>query len=273
MVFRVLFLVVMIYLGLAVVIYLSQSRLLFLPDIGGRALVETPAAMGLPFESIDIVTDDGETLAAWWLPHPDPRGTLLFQHGNAGNMSHRLDSLSIFHRLGLNVLIYDYRGYGQSTGSPSEAGLYEDARAAWGWLVGEADIAPERIVLFGRSMGAAVAARLATEVNAAGLIVESSFSSVPDIAGELYWWLPVRWLARIKLATADYVTEADMPVLVVHSPDDEIIPFAHAQRIHEGAGEPRQLLEIRGDHNTGFMTSGDLYSDGLDRFLEKIFPD
>lgn len=273
MVFRILVLVSVVYLGLALVIYISQSRLVFLPEIGGRALVETPAAVGLAYESVQIDTEDGETLRAWWLPHPDPRGTVLFQHGNAGNISHRLDSLTIFHRLGLNVLIYDYRGYGQSSGSPSESGLYSDARATWQWLVNEAGMSPDRIVLFGRSLGAAVAARLATEVDAAGLIVESSFTSVPDIGAEVYWWLPVRWLARIQLATSDHVADAGMPVLVVHSRDDEIIPFSHGQRIYEQAGQPRQFLEIEGDHNSGFMVSGELYRDGLDRFLTEVLSD
>jgi uncharacterized protein len=271
MIFRVLFLAALIYLGLALVMYLSQSRLIFLPEIGGRTLLATPSQVGLNHETLQFPTTDGETLHGWWLPHPDARGTLLFFHGNAGNISHRLDSLQIFHRLGLNVLIFDYRGYGQSSGSPSEKGLYEDARAAWRWLTDERGVAPGQIVLFGRSMGAAVASRLATEVDAAGLIVESSFSSVPDIAADLYWWLPVRWLARIHLATIDHVAEADLPVLVVHSPEDEIIPIEHGRRIHEAAPDSRGLLEIRGDHNTGFMRSGELYTEGLAQFLDELF--
>jgi uncharacterized protein len=273
MLLRVLFLAVLIYLGLALMIFLFQSRLVFLPDIAGRDLVHTPASVGLAFEEVRFDTDDGETLHGWWLPHEQARATLLFHHGNAGNISHRLDSLMIFHDLGLNVFIYDYRGYGQSSGRPSEDGLYRDARASWRWLVEERQVAPAEIVLFGRSMGGAVAARLATEVDAAGLIVESSFSSVPDIGAEVYWWLPVRRLARIHLPTADYVSEAGMPVLVVHSPDDEIVPFSHAERIHAAAAEPRTLWPIKGDHNSGFFLHRDVYKQGLTQFLSEVLPE
>ncbi len=271
MLMRILVMALVIYVALALVIFLFQSRLIFLPHVAGRDVVETPARMGLEYSEVELTTADGERLHGWWLPHEQPRATLLFQHGNAGNISHRLDSLRIFHELGLNVFIYDYRGYGRSTGSPSEEGLYADARAAWQWLTEEQGIAGREVVLFGRSMGGAVAAKLATEVEAGGLIVESSFSSVPDIASELYWWLPVRWLARIKFPTLDLVAAADEPLLVVHSPDDEIIPFQHGQRIFDAAEGPRTLLELQGDHNTGFIRSEAIYREGLDRFIGEHF--
>ncbi len=270
MVFRILSMMAVIYLALVLVIFLFQSRLVFLPDVAGRALVETPAEVGLAYEDVELTTEDGETLHGWWLPHEQPRGTLLFQHGNAGNISHRLDSLVIFHDLGLNVFIYDYRGYGQSTGRPSEEGVYLDADAAWNWLVEEQAIDPGEIILFGRSMGAAVAAWLARRVEAGGLILESSFTSVPDIGAEVYWWLPVRLLARIHLPTLEYTKQSNAPVLVIHSPDDEIIPFSHAQRLYEAAPEPRSLLEISGDHNTGFLRSRIVYRDGLEQFLNDV---
>jgi uncharacterized protein len=270
MLLRVVFLALVIYLALALVIFLFQSRLIFLPDIAGRDLIHTPDRVGLAYEDVTLETPDGERLHGWWLPHPQPRATLLFQHGNAGNISHRLDSLMIFHELGLNVLIYDYRGYGQSTGRPSEAGVYTDARAAWDWLVSVQEQAPENIVLFGRSMGAAIAAQLASEVDAGGLILESSFSSIRDIGAEVYPWLPVRWLARIHFPTTQYVATTRTPLLVVHSPADEIIPFAHAERIKAAAAGPASLLEIRGDHNNGFLQSGPLYREGLDDFIVQI---
>ncbi len=270
MLFRIVLLLLLTYLVLGGMLFLAQSRLLFLPDVGGRAIVATPDRIGLDHVQVDIDTADGERLHAWWLPHGQARGTLLFNHGNAGNISHRMDSLAIFHRLGLNVLIYDYRGYGQSTGRPSEAGLYEDARSAWRWLTDTQGIAPESVILFGRSMGGAIAARLASEVDAAGLIVESGFSSVPDIAAELYWWLPVRRLARIQLPTAAYVAEAGMPVLVIHSRDDEIVRFSHAERIYAAAAEPKTLWPIAGDHNSGFLIDRERYLEGLSRFLDPL---
>ncbi|MFU8832121.1 MAG: alpha/beta hydrolase [Wenzhouxiangella sp.] len=270
MLMRILFLGLMIYLGLVLMMAVFHPRLVFLPDVAGRDLVATPERIGVPFESISLATPDGETLHGWWLPHPEPRATLLFQHGNAGNISHRLDSLEIFRQLGLSVLIYDYRGYGLSTGRPSEAGVYIDARRAWDYLVEEIGIAPDEIILFGRSMGGAIAAQLATVAEPRGLIIESSFTSVPDIGAEAYPWLPVRWLTRIHFPTLDHVADSRAPVLVVHSPDDEIIPFHHGQRIYEAAPEPKQMLEIQGDHNTGFIRSGALYLEGLDRFISSL---
>jgi uncharacterized protein len=267
---RMLLMLVVVYAAMLLLLYLFQPRLLFLPGVPGRELIATPERIGLQYRDVEFETEDGETLHGWWLPHAEPRAALLFFHGNAGNVSHRLDSLQIFHDLGLEVLIFDYRGYGQSTGSPSEKGLYRDARAAWDWMVDEQGLPAERIVLFGRSMGGAVAAHLAEQVDAAGLIIESTFTSVPDIGAELYWWLPVRLLARLEFNAAEHVAAADMPVLVVHSPDDEIIPFDHGRRLHEAAGDRGTLLEIRGDHNTGFLASGELYTDGLDRFILEV---
>jgi len=267
---RLLLMLALAYGALLLVLYLFQPRLLFLPGVPGRELMATPERIGLEYRNVQVETADGETLHAWWLPHGNPRATLLFHHGNAGNISHRLDSLQIFHDLGLEVLIFDYRGYGQSSGSPSEQGVYEDAHSAWRWLVDEQEVDPGQIILFGRSMGGAVAANLAERVDAAGLIVESTFTSVPDIGAELYWWLPVRLLARLEFDARSAIVASDPPVLVVHSPDDEIIPFSHGQRLYQAAGERGTLLEIQGDHNTGFLTSGPLYRDGLDRFISEL---
>jgi fermentation-respiration switch protein FrsA (DUF1100 family) len=243
--------------------------MLYLPDIPSRKLNATPQDIGLPFENIHLLTDDGARLHGWYIPAAQARGTLLFFHGNAGNISHRLDSIRLFHDLRLSVLIFDYRGYGQSEGTPSEEGTYRDALAAWRYLTEERGIATSRIVLFGRSMGAAIAAWLATQKQPGVLIVESAFTSVPDTAAELYWWLPARRLSRFKYATRDYVAQARCPVLVVHSPEDEIIPFHHGEAILAAAREPKEMLRLRGGHNDGFMTSGRLYSDGFDAFLAR----
>ncbi len=251
-------------------VYFLQPRLLFLPGVPGRELAATPARAGLEYRDVELPTSDGEILHGWWLPHEQSRATVVFFHGNAGNISHRLESLEIFHELGVDVLIVDYRGYGRSSGSPSEAGLYRDGQAAWNWLTETQGVSAEEIILFGRSLGGAVAAELATRVDAAGLIVESVFTSVPDIAAELYWWLPVRWLSRLDFDTAGCIRRTDLPVLVVHSSDDEIIPFSHGQRLHEIAGDRGTLLEIRGGHNTGFLESPERYREGLDHFIARL---
>lgn len=268
---RVLLLLILVYAALVVVLYLFQPRLVFLPHVGGRALAGSPADIGLHYREVWLATEDGERLHAWWVPHPEAVAVVHFSHGNAGNISHRLDSLRIFHALGLSVLMYDYRGYGNSSGSPSEAGLSRDAAAAWRWLVDDADIDPQRIVLFGRSLGGAIAADLATRVDAGALILESTFTSVPDIAASIYWWLPVRQLARLQFDARSALARTDQPTLIVHSTDDEIIPLSHGQALLEAAPEPSALLELRGSHNTGFIDSGQLYEEGLREFLTRHF--
>ncbi|WP_355659637.1 alpha/beta hydrolase [Halomonas salifodinae] len=248
-----------------------QERLLYLPHLG-RDPIATPADRGLSFDAVTLTTEDGLALDAWWLPAEAPRGTLLFFHGNAGNISHRLASLVQFHRLGLSVLILDYRGYGQSEGRPSETGTARDARAAWQWLMAR-DEAPGEVVLFGRSLGAAVATELGAALSAAGtppgaVILESPFRSVPALGQRLYPFLPVRWLARLEYEVEGRVAEIAAPLLVIHSRDDEIIPFAEGQAVHAAAGEPKALLVIGGGHNTGFLDSEPEYSAGIDAFLD-----
>ena len=139
------------YGGLAGLLYLMQPRLLYYPNMPTRELMATPTQTGLDYEAVTLHTDDGVRLSAWFIPHPVPRATLLFLHGNAGNLSHRLESIRLFHDLGLAVFIIDYRGYGQSEGRPSEAGTYRDAAAAWDYLIGERHLAAHEIVIFGRS--------------------------------------------------------------------------------------------------------------------------
>jgi fermentation-respiration switch protein FrsA (DUF1100 family) len=260
------------YGALLALMYVFQSRLLYLPDIAGAGLATTPASIGLDFETVRLTAADGVRLHGWYLSAPRARRVVLFCHGNAGNVSHRLDSLRIFHELGLAVLIFDYRGYGESEDRPSEAGTYADAQAAWRWLREERGYRPDEIVLFGRSMGAAVAAELATRVEPAAVILESAFTSVPDLAARFYWYVPVRWLARLHYPTLDRVTGIEAPLLVVHSRDDEIVPFEHGVAIHARANPPKSLLEIEGDHNTGFLVSAARYRDGLAAFIDSLSP-
>ncbi len=261
--------------GLAVVygmvmalLYVFQAHLLYLPEVGGRAIVATPAALGLDYREVRIPVEDGPVLHGWLVPAArEEAPVVLFFHGNAGNISHRLASIRIFHQLGLAVLIFDYRGYGRSSGQPSEEGTYRDARAAWWYLTAKVGYEPARIVLFGRSLGAAVAAHLAQEVRSAALILESPFVSVPDMARVYYGYLPVRWLARFRYATADYAARAQAPVLVVHSPEDEVVPIEQGMRVYQRAREPKSFLLIQGGHNDGFLVSGARYVEGLASFL------
>lgn len=263
---KFIFVVVAAYALLVVVMYFMQGRMLYLAHMPGRTLTVTPANAGMDYEDVAIETADGVKLHGWFIPGPSSR-VLLFFHGNAGNISHRLDSIRQFQELGLSVLIVDYRGYGQSEGRTTENGMYRDADAAWRYLIETRGIVASDIVIFGRSLGASVASWLAAQHQPLALIVESSFTSVPDIAQELYSWLPVRWLSRFSHATRDYIQNVRSPVLVVHSRDDEIIPFHHGEAIFASAQEPRTLLAIRGSHNDGFLQDEQNYIDGLRAFL------
>ena len=262
-----------IYAVLLLTVYLNQSSLLYLPGMPSRELTASPRDIGLIHEDVRLLTDDGVDLHGWYIPTERARGTLLFFHGNAGNISHRLESLQMFHQLGLNVLIFDYRGYGQSQGQPGERGTQLDALAAWHHLVDIRGESPDRIVLFGRSLGGALAAWLAARVQPGALILESAFISVPELAAELYWWLPARLLSRLQYNTRNYLAEVHCPVQVIHSREDEIIPYRHGQSLYEAAHPPRTFLELRGDHNTGFIVSGDNYVRGLETFLTAHLPD
>lgn len=255
------------YVALLLTVWFGQSSLLYLPSLPSRDLTATPQAIGLSYEDVSLQTTDGVRLHGWFIPAKEARATLLFFHGNAGNISHRLDSLRIFNDLGLSVLIFDYRGYGKSEGSPSEPGTRQDALAAWRYVTQVRGVRPDDVVLFGRSLGAAMAAWLATQHRPGALILESAFTSVPDMAADLYWWLPARYLARFDYATKDYLKQANCPVLVIHSPDDEIIPFRHGEALYAAAHEPKQLLRLTGSHNEGFLMSGATYTRGLDEFL------
>jgi len=248
------------------IVYFMQGRMLYLPDMPGRTLTNTPTDIGLDYQDVSIETADGVTLHGWFIPGRSSQ-VLLFFHGNAGNISHRLTSIRQFQSLGLSVLIIDYRGYGQSGGRTTEKGVYRDADAAWRYLTETRGIVTSDIVIFGRSLGASVASRLAAQHEPLALIVESSFTSVPDIAQELYPWLPARWLSRLRHATRDYARDVRCPILVVHSRDDEIIPFHHGEAIFAAANKPKTLLPLRGTHNDAFVYDERTYTDGLRTFL------
>lgn len=258
-----------IYALLCLAIFAFQPRLVFFPE---KALAATPRAIGLRYEDVNLTSTDGTPVHGWYLPGRDDGHTLLFLHGNAGNISHRLDSLRIFHELGLNVLIIDYRGYGRSGGTPGEQQSYEDGLLAWQYLTDTRAVAPSRIVIFGRSLGSGVATWLATRTAPAGLILESAFTSVPDLARKYYPIFPVRWLARIRYDSAARLPSVNCPVLIVHSRDDELIPVAHGRALFELARDPKSFLELRGDHNSAFMLNGQHYRQGLARFLDQLDP-
>ncbi len=256
------------YLILVAFVYVRQDSMLYFPV---REIEQTPKNIGLNFEEIILMTKDGISISSWYIPAENERGVVLFCHGNAGNISHRLDSIRIFHELRLGVLIFDYRGYGKSGGSPTEKGTYADAEAAWDYLVNVMQVNPGKIIIFGRSLGSAVAAETALRRKAGVLIIESGFTSVPDLGSKFYPYLPVRLISRYNYSTVEKVDKIHIPKLFVHSPQDEIIPFEHGVAIFQKAIEPKEFLKIAGGHNEGFLISGKTYIDGLNAFISKYF--
>jgi pimeloyl-ACP methyl ester carboxylesterase len=257
-----------VYALLIAYVYVFQARLIFFPNVPGRTLGTTPSQIGLRFEEVRITTGDHVGLHGWYVPAAAAAPAVLFCHGNAGNISHRLDWLEIFRGMGFSVLLFDYRGFGLSSGAPTEQGTYLDAQAAWDYLTNTKGFAPKNIVIVGESLGGPIAAHLAKNVAPGALILVSTFTSVPDLARTFYWYLPVRLLARFRYPTATYVVRVHVPTLVIHSRDDETVPFLHGEQLHRSASGPAQLLEIFGDHNAGFMLSGPKLTKGMRNFFE-----
>ena len=253
-----------VYSGLCVLLFLRQSRLLYFPT---TEIAQTPADVGLAYEDLTLATPDGQRLGAWYVPADSARGTVLMCHGNGGNISHRLEALQFLHGLHVNVLIFDYRGYGRSTGSPSETGTYTDAMAAWSYLAEQRRVPPAQIVLFGRSLGGAVASWLAEQRPPAGLILEATFTSVPDMGAKLYPWLPVRLLCRFRYNTLARLPKLRCPLLIAHSPADDLIPYPHGQRLFAAAHEPKRFVQLAGGHNDGEVIFAPSYRQALDSFL------
>ncbi|MCE5274751.1 MAG: alpha/beta hydrolase [Deltaproteobacteria bacterium] len=229
----------------------------------------TPAFAGLIYEEIRVETQDGISISGWWVPTVRPKGTVLFCHGNGGNIASYLDPILLGNRLGLDVFIFDYRGYGYSGGTPTESGTYLDADAAWKYLVTERGIAPEQIIVWGRSLGGAIAARTAA-VHPAGLvIVESTFTSLRDLVNDRFSWVPSCIVADYAYDTRHHLEQVYVPVLVIHSPDDEMIPFRHGKMLYDAIKGPKAFLEIKGSHNRGYLDSMDVYVSGIMDFVSR----
>jgi len=252
------------YLGWAVTLYIMQPKFLYAPV---KEIPYTPAELDLDFENVIFKSDDGLLLSGWYIGAEGSEFTVLFCHGNGGNMTHCLDSINIFHNLGLNCFIFDYRGYGDSQGKPSEEGTYLDVKAAYKWLTEEKKIRPDNIIIFGWSLGGCIAAQLASKVKAGALIIEGTFTSYVDIGKKFYPYMPVRWFARFSYRTIDYIKDVRCPVMLIYSRDDEVVPFEFGLELYEAANEPKEFVEIFGSHNDGFLESAEIYKDAWVKWL------
>jgi fermentation-respiration switch protein FrsA (DUF1100 family) len=242
-----------------------ENSLIFFPSVYPDGYWNPP---GLKFEDAWFQASDGTKLHGWYVPHDRPRAVVLFAHGNAGNLSHRYDLLQSLHELGVSVMIFDYRGYGRSEGSPSETGVLDDARAARRWLAQRVGVKETDIVLMGESLGGAVMVDLAARDGARALILENTFTSLPDVAAYHYPWLPVKLFMRARLDAAAKIGDYRGPLLQLHGDADTIIPYPIGRRLFDAAREPKQFVTIRGhDHN--YPRPPEFFT-ALDRFFAQL---
>ena len=228
-----------------------------------------------PFEEVEFKTADGLTLHGWFFPSAvSSNGTgaaILYCHGNGGNISHRLPVYRLLMETGAAVFTFDYRGYGRSEGKPGEKGTYLDAEAALDWLLGRG-FAPTRIVAFGESLGGGIASELAVRRPIGGLVLQSTFTSIPDVGAELFWWLPVRTLSSIEYDTRNKLPKINVPVVVMHSRDDSLVRYEHAQKNFEAANDPKWLVLLQGDHNDS-LSDREAFRAGIQRLVDHIQAD
>jgi fermentation-respiration switch protein FrsA (DUF1100 family) len=262
---KLIIIILVILILLFFFIRFIEQRSLYFPL---KEIEATPAAIGLDYEDVTVTTNDGLQLTGWFIPSAHSRDTILLSHGNGGNISHRLEKIKILHALDLDVLIYDYRGYGRSSGKPSEDGLYRDAQVMYDYLIHERKIPVQRIIAYGESLGGAVAIDLAVKRDLGAIIIESGFASIHDMAKKIFGVAP-SFLIHAKYDSVDKIRTIQIPKLIMHSPDDEVVPFSQGRGLFENAPEPKIFVELQGGHNDGFLVSGDVYSKAIDAFVEK----
>ena len=246
-----------------------ENGSIFFPDQG---ITKTPSDVGLKYEDLYITTPDGIRINAWFVPFPDSRTSILWFHGNGGNLSHRVQSILLSRaKLQINILMIDYRQYGKSEGNISEEGTYQDAVAAYDYLANRRELDTDPIIIYGHSLGAAVAVELATRRPAQGLILEAPFTSIKDMAKETLPWLPIGPLLLTRYDSYSKMDRIGTPLLVLHGDQDETVPYEHGRRIFEAAKEPKTFYTIPGSgHNNARIIGGKPYFEVIRRFIDSL---
>lgn len=257
----VIFIVIFFY---ALVRYLEKTSV-FYPS---RTIEITPDRLNLPYEDITLTTDDSVQINGWLVKSPQAKSTLLFLHGNAGNISDRLMKMKLFYTLGVNIFIIDYRGYGRSQGIPSEKGVYRDGLAAFDYLKSREDLAHLPIVIYGGSLGGAVAVEVATHRKVDGLIIDSAFTSAPAMGRLLYPFVPTIFMS-IKFDSQMKVKSLTIPKLFLHSVEDEVVPVSLGRQLFEAAAQPKEFVELTGGHINAHVECRELFLESIGRFLRK----
>jgi fermentation-respiration switch protein FrsA (DUF1100 family) len=248
---------------------LMEDRLIFHPE---ARIDRTPRDFGLAFNDVFFITSDEVRLHGWFVPYREAQITLLWFHGNAGNISHRLENIKLLHdKLKVNIFIFDYRGYGLSEGKVSERGTYLDGEAAIEHLRKHRPAESKHLVLFGRSLGAAVAIEMATRTRVlSAVILESPFASIRDMAGEIFPFLPIGPLIRTQYNVAEKIRGIKIPLLVLHGDRDEVVPFSQGKKVYDAAPQPKTFYTIGGArHNDTYIIGGDSYFEALRRHIER----
>ena len=266
------------YLAPVAYLWMNEQHLVYRPDLlGGRTIAPIPDSLHLVSNRVQLTSGDGARIAGLVIPVADTTAQwLLYLHGNAGNVTSSV--LPRFyaraHALGLHVLAIDYRGYGESEQRlTTEAGTYADARAAYDWLRTVRHVPADRIILYGHSLGAGVAIELALRADAAGLIVEGAFTSIPDMGALAYPWLPVRWLVSQRFANIDKIGRVAMPKLLMHARDDRIVPYAQGQRLFAAARAPKEWVELQGGHLNAFLDDSAHFWGPVGAFVQRLRSD
>lgn len=242
----------------------KQEKKLYLPD---KAILLTPTAIDIAYEDEYCKTEDGETINAWFIPANGAKTTIIYCHGNEGNIADRLTRINFFHNLGVNLLIFDYRGYGKSSGKPTEEGLYKDTLAVYDYLISRKDIDKDKIIALGVSLGGPVAAELCLKRKVRVLVLESSFVSLAIEAQDLYPFLPIQFLLFEKYDTLAKIKNIHIPKLVVHGLDDEIVLYKHARFLYDAAPPPKTFLQYHGGHSDDVFKLSNTYKDALKKFF------
>ena len=270
MIFKILIMIVKVIGGaliaMSFMLYFFQGKFVYCP---GKKIIGTPADIGIKYEEVFIESAGGVKLWGWYVPSTPGGYTVLFCHGNAGNISNRLRTLKIMHELGYNFFIIDYQGYGKSEGTPTEEGTYADVRAAYDYLINEKKCPKDKIIIQARSLGAGIATKIVAEKSPPVYILESTFTSVTDLAKKIYPYLPVDLLTRIKYPTIENLKNITCPIFFTHSPDDEVIPFSHGKKLFESYDGKKTFFQLSGGHNEGIKECEKEYIAALKSFLDE----
>lgn len=264
---KILLIALVSIVGFFVALRLLENRMVFFPYKYPQGFWQ-PSAFGLEVKDCFFEASDGTKLHGWFLKKEGANQTLLWCHGNAGNISDRLDNLARLSKLPINIFLFDYRGYGRSEGTPTESGVYLDALAAYDYVVGEHSVAADSLVIFGRSLGGAVAVELAVNRPCRKLILESTFASARDMAKEMFGVIPVHLSMKSRFDSVEKIRQIKMPLLMIHGRRDQVVPFELGKRLYDVANMPKSFYEIaEADHNDTYVVGGQAYINRLAEFL------